>query len=216
MTAIITKLAQTKLAEVSALVSSLAAAEQQLEKGYGKLAFMLKDVSENRYWDGEYKSFSEYLTYLSSTYRLGRAQFYNYLSAARDLNVTEDQLNTMGISKALVLRDAKNFNPILPVGAVKAALDPEVTTKELKEILFKANHVPPPDEGEWMDLNFEFMVTPEERLVLENAANAARHGDPTVSEKLKPSAQLKAIALKWAMEYLSSNSNDVVEGGKNF
>lgn len=209
-------IASQKLEEVNKLVSHLAEAEEQLERGYGRLAFLLKEVSENRYWEGPFKSFGDYFRQLGERWQLGRAQLYNYMSVARDLDgdVTEEQLNTMGISKALVLRDAKNQNPTLPEDAMISALDPKVTVKDLKEILFTAKEQPTAEEGEWLDMEFEFMVTPSERQILESACNAARHGDPTINDKQKPSAQKKDIALKLAMEYLSAYSGDIIEGGK--
>ena len=54
----------------------------------------------------------------------------------------------------MVLRDAKTANPILPADAVAKALDPDVTAKELKKILFESNNLPTPEEGSWVDLGF--------------------------------------------------------------
>lgn len=214
--AIVTTEAQTKLAEAEAMAAKLGVAESQVERGWGLLACRLKDISENRYWEVSYKSFGEFLAHLRDTHNLGRAQLYNYISSARELAgvVTEDQFTSMGISKAMVLRDAKTANPILPADAVAKALDPDVTAKELKKILFESNNLPTPEEGSWVDLGFEFMVTDEERQVLQAAANAARHTDPPVKDTLKPSAQAKEIALRWAMEYLGGHADNLVEGGK--
>lgn len=213
--AIINAEAQSKLAEVETLAAKLGAAEAQLEHGYGALACRLKEVSENRYWEGTYKSFGEFLTHLKDKHNVGRSQLYAYLSTARELDgdVTEAQLSEMGISKALVLRDAKNANSLLPADAVTKALDPAVTTKDLKKILFKAN-TPELEQGNYIDLGFEFMVTAEEASVFNAAANAARHMDPPISDTLKPSAQSKEIALRWAMEFLGSHSDQIVESGK--
>lgn len=210
--------AQSKIAEVEKLAAQLGEAESQLEKGYGALAFRLKDISENRYWEFSYASFGEFLKHIQEAHKLGRAQLYRYMAVARELDgvVTEKQLTDMGISKAEELLKAHDKNPILPADAVNQALDPTVTTKDLKEILFNADNEPEPEDGSFIDLGFSFMVTEEEKEVLQAAANAARHGDPPIDGKLKPSAQLKLIALKWAMEYLGANSGDVVEGGKHF
>lgn len=213
---LVNPIAQAKLAEVSTLVANLAGAEQQIERGYGKLAFLLKEVSEHRYWEGAFKSFGEYLKDLGQTFKLGRSQFYNYLSAARDLSgdLTEDQLNTMGISKALVLRDAKEINPVLPANAIEHALDPSVTVKDLKKMLFEAKSLPQAEDGSWMDLDLSCMASDNERLIINSAFNAARHGDPTIDETKAESTQKKEALLKICMEYASTHSGDIVEGGR--
>jgi hypothetical protein len=218
MTEITWAVSEAKLAEVEVLAAKLGAAEAQLEHGYGTLAFRLKEISEKRYWEPVYESFGAFLTHLKETHKVGRASLYSYLATARELagDVTEAQLSEMGISKALVLSAAKNINPILPAEAVTKALDPNVTTKDLKQLLFKANNVLEPEAGNWKCIDAEFYATDEEWEVLTSAANAARHEDPPVSDKLKPSAQIKEILLRLSMNYLADHSGSIVEGGKGW
>jgi hypothetical protein len=210
--------ANKKIAEVEKLAAQLGEAESQLEKGYGALAFRLKEISENRHWEFSYASFGEFLKHIQEAHKLGRAQLYRYMAVARELDgvVTEKQLTDMGISKAEELLKAHDKNPILPANAVENALDPEVTTRDLKKILFSADNEPETEDGLWLDLDCSCMVTAEEKEVILSTFNAARHGDPAVDDKLKPAAQRKLMLLKICMEYLGANSGDVVEGGRGF
>jgi hypothetical protein len=209
--------AQSALSEVETLAAKLGAAESQLEMGYGTLAVRLFDISKNRYWDcGAYKNFGEFMSHLTEKYKIGRAQLYSYLSSARELEgaVTEAELSQMGISKALVLRDAVKNGDALPVNALPAALDAKVTVKALRKLLFESGNLMADEDGAWLDCGFEFIVTEEQRATLHAAANAARHTDPVTKEDIKPFAQNLDIALKWATEFLSTYSKNIVDGGK--
>lgn len=212
-----TAVAQERLQEVETLVSKLADAEGLLEAGYAKLAFMLKDVSEHRYWQGKYKSFGEFLNSIQERYHLGKSQLYSYLSTARDLagQLDEDQLNFMGISKAMVLRDATNASGKVSEEVISAALNPNVTTKDLKKLLYDAGSLQEPEEGIWTDLEFSTYLTPEEHKTILDAFNAARHTDPPINEKTKDSVQRKEILLRICQEFLAAYADDVVEGGRN-
>lgn len=198
------------------LVSKLAEAENQLETGYAQLAFVLADVSKNRYWEGSYESFGDFMNHLHTKFNLGKRQLYNYLSVARELgtDVSQQQLNDMGISKALVLRDAKKASGTVPELSVKAAQDPQVTVKDLKQLLYDSKALPKPQDGDWLDLDFSCYVTPEERETFNDAANAARHSDPSISETLSESAARKEILMRWAMSFLSDHGADTVPGGR--
>ena len=207
--------AQAKLAEVESLAAKLGAAEAQLEAGYGQLAFGLKEVSEHKYWEGSYEDFGAYMDHLSEKHKLGTRQMYNYLSTARELtDVTPLQLSTMGISKALVLRDAAKLNGKVDDAHIEAAVNPKVSVKDLKKILFDAKQRVKPVDGAWLDLEFEFYVDDDERAELHAAANAARNMNPPISGTLTEFMQRKEIALRWAREFLSTHAESIVEGGK--
>lgn len=209
-------LAQEKLDEVEKLSANLAAAEGQLEVGYARLAFLLKEVSENRYWEGTYNNFGAFLNNLQVKFKLGKSQMYNYLSTAKELQhqLGEAELNQMGISKALVLRDARAASgQDVPQKVVEQALDPKVTVKDLRRLLYDSGTLEKPEEGKWFDLDFSGYYTEEEIETLRDAANAARHTDPPISEKLAEHVQRKSIAYRWAQNFLATFPDDVVEGG---
>lgn len=213
-----TAVAQTKLAEVEQLSAKLAAAEGQLEKGYAKLAFLLKEVSEHRYWKGTYNTFGEFLEHLQEKFSLGKSQLYNYLSTAKQLQdqVSEEDLNKMGISKALVLRDLhESSGQSIPETVVQQAVDPKVTIGDLKKLLYDSGQLEKPEDGEWFNLDFSGYYTEEEMETLRDAANAARHTDPPISQKLSSHVQRKIIAVRWAQNFLETFGADVVEGAES-
>lgn len=207
-----------KLAEVETLAKKLAAAENMLEKGYAQLAFLLEDVAEQRHWIGTYDSFGDFVEHISATYSVGKSQLYNYRAAARDLEgaVTPEQMDTMGISKALALREGRNSMGSVPENIITAAMDPKVTVKDIRKLLFDAGHVTAPEEGTWMDLDYSCYVTDEERKEINDAANAARHMDPPIQESLPVFVQRKEILLRFAREFLAAYADDVVEGGRGY
>jgi len=209
--------AQEKLAEVEKLSEKLAAAENQLEVGYAKLAFLLKEVSENRYWHGTYKNFGDFLGNLQKKFNLGKSQLYNYLSTAKELQqLTESELNQMGISKALVLRDVHaTSGRDVPQEVVTKALDPKVTVKDLKKLLFDSGQLIQPEEGIWFDLDFSGYYTEEEIATIKDAVNAARHTDPPIDEKSAEHVQRKQIFVRIASEFLGSFADSIVEGGRS-
>lgn len=207
---------QEKLQEVESLVQQLASAEKTLENGYAKLAFLLEGVAENRYWQGTYESFGDYIEHISHTYNIGKSQLYNYRAAARDLEgaVTPEQMDTMGISKALALREAHRNTGAIPENILTASLDPKVTVKDIKKLLFDAGQIVKPEEGNWMDLDFSCYVTDEERAEIQEAANAARHTDPVIQESLPQFVQRKEILLRFAREFLAAYADSVVDGAR--
>lgn len=215
--ALVNQVAIQKLAEVETLVGQLSNAENELEKGYAHLAFLLKEVSEKRYWEGEHESFGDYLGHLSQTYNLGKSQLYSYLSTARDLNgdVTEAQLNSMGISKALAVRGQKNATGSISGTVMEAALDPQVTVRDIKKLIFEETNAAPTEDSAWMDLDMSCYVSDEERREIQDAANAARHLDPPINDELKTHQVRKEILLRFAREFLGQYSDAIIEGGRN-
>jgi hypothetical protein len=209
--ALVNAAAQSALSEVETLAAKLGAAESQLEMGYGTLAVRLFDISKNRYWEGAYKNFGEFMSHLTEKYKIGRAQLYSYLSSARELEgaVTEAELSQMGISKALVLRDAVKNGDALPVNALPAALDAKVTVKDLRKILFESGNLMADEEGTWYDTEMEFYVTGEERAEILRGFDIARKVDPPVSETLTEHAQRKEIMLRLCREFIGTYEREV-------
>lgn len=176
------------------------------------------DIDVNEYWRGSYESMGQFMAHISDTYNIGRAQLYNYRSTAVALleaGVTEKEMDKMGINKAKELaKAAKKNDGHVPAKAIETALKPKTTAKDVRQVLFKALNIVPDENTNWFDLDFSSYVTEEEQKTFEDAANAARHGDPVISEKSEPHVQRKQILLKWAQNFLASYYQDVVEGGK--
>ena len=197
------------LFQVTARAEEMAKQEDSLESGYARLGYMLLEVSEMQYWRVQHNTFRDYLKAVAMVSRKTPAQLMQYFLTVRDLldtfNVT--QLETMGITKAIRLRAAKDYLLVIPEQVMGAALDPNVTVKELKDMISKLMGAPE-EEGDWMDCGFEFYVSPEERATIEDAIRVAEHTEPLTKKTISESMQRKDVVLKWCMEFLGAHSGD--------
>ena len=87
------------------------------------------------------------------------AQLQQYFLTVRDLSDTFDlsQLESMGITKAIRLRAAKDYAIVLPATVIHAALNPDVTVRDLKKLISTTLKLSEED-GDWLDLDAEFHV----------------------------------------------------------
>lgn len=193
--------------DIEHLIEGLLEAEAKLEHGYARLGFLLKEVSEKKYWQVlGYDSFGKYMAHLSEKYNKGRSQLYHYFGTVKELApyVTEEQLNQMGIAKAAELKGAAKVGR-LSEEIITQATDPNVTVKDVRKLLFDATDPQPESKGDWLDLDFSFYVSPDEKELIMSAIQAAiRAGD--IGNDLKPWQRNKKIVLVWCMEFLGSNS----------
>lgn len=201
--------AEDRLQAVTQKAAALAAAEGQCDTGYAQLGWMLLEVATLHLWRVQYTTFRDYLRSVALVSKKTAGQLQQYFLTVRDLSDTFSlaQLEVMGITKAIRLRAAKDYALVLPQPVVLAALDPTVTAKELQKVISTTLKMPE-EEGDWMNLDFEFMVSSEERATLEAAIDAAIHTDPVTKTTISRSAQMKDIALKFAMEFLGAHSGD--------
>ena len=197
------------LFQVTARAEEMAKQEDSLESGYARLGYMLLEVSEMQYWRVQHNTFRDYLKAVAMVSRKTPAQLMQYFLTVRDLldtfNVT--QLETMGITKAIRLRAAKDYLLVIPEQVMGAALDPNVTVKELKDMISKLMGAPE-EEGDWLDLEFEFIVTPEQRAFAEQVINVAMHTEPLTKSTISKSAQMWDVFEKLGMEWLGAHSGD--------
>ena len=193
--------------KIDTLITQLLTAESQLDNDYVKLGHLLFDVQKNLYWKYTgYNSFGEYMLSLADKYNKGRTQLYQYVATVRELApyVTEEQMNEMGIAKAMSLKSSVKRTGFPPSEEIlQQALNPKVTTKELRNILYVADGVVD-EKGTWMDRE-GFYVTEEERLVIQSADAAALATDPAVQQDVPDWVKRKEIALRQAMEFLGAH-----------
>jgi hypothetical protein len=197
------------LTQVNQQVIAMAATEEKCERGYAQLGWMLLEVATMQYWRVAHQTFRDYLRTIAMSSKRTASQLQQYFLTVRDLSdtFTLAQLEAMGITKAIRLRTAKDYAIVLPEAVVHAALDPKVTVKDLQKVISTTLKMPEED-GDYLDLGFEFMVSPEERATLEAAVDAAMHTDPVTKTTISKSAQMKDIAMKFAMEFLGAHSGD--------
>ncbi len=195
------------LRRVESQAREMATIENEAEAGFAHLGWLLLEVAQMQYWRVRHNTFHDYLKVVSLHAKKTPGQLQRYLLTVRDLSDTfsSKQMETMGITKSMQLRNAKDYAIVLPAVIVQAALDSKVTVKELKKLIATTLQMPK-DDGDWFDLDFAFYVTPEERATIEDAIRAAEHCDPVIKRGIAESGQKKEIVLRWAMEFLGAHS----------
>lgn len=201
--------ADDALQRVAMQAGAMAAVDDQFERGYAHLGWLLLEVAELQLWRVNYATFREYLRSVAAISKKTPEALHRYFLTVRDLSdtFTAEQLEAIGITKAMKLRQAKDYAIVLPAAIVTAASDSKVTVKELHKLISTTLRMPE-EEGDWLNLDFEFMVSPEERATLEAAVDAALHTDPITKSNIARSAQMKDVALKFAMEFLAAHTGD--------
>jgi hypothetical protein len=197
------------LRSIETQAEKMAVAEDGLEKGYAHLGLMLLEVSEMSYWRVHYETFKDYLKSVSMKSKKTPGQLQQYFLTVRDLidNFTADQLETMGITKAIKLRKAKDYALVLPQAIINSALDSEQSAAELQKVISVALKMPE-EEGDYLDLEFEFMVTPEQKAFAEQVIDVAMHTEPLTKSTISKSAQMWNVFEKLGMEFLGAHSGD--------
>ena len=195
---------------VTKQASEMATAEDQCERGYAHLGWLLLEVASMQYWKVQYNTFRDYLKSVAMVSKRTPRQLHQYFLTVRDLSdtFTREQLETIGITKAIRLRQAKDYALVLPAVLVDAALNSEVSVKELKKLISTTLRLPTDDDGDWMDCEMEFLVTPEQRATIEQAIDVAMHTDPLTKSTISKSAQMLDVMMKLAQEFLGAHCGD--------
>jgi len=201
--------ADVRLDAVTNKAFLLATAEGQCESGYAQLGWMLFEVAELQLWRVQHDTFRDYLRAVAMVSKKTAGQLHQYFLTVRDLSdtFTREQLALMGITKAIRLRAAKDYAIVLPQVIVLAALDPKVTAKELQKVISMTLKMPE-EEGDWMDLEMEFMVTAEQRALFEQVIDVAMRTTPLTKSTISKSAQMLDVMVKLAQEFLGSHCGD--------
>ena len=190
----------------------MATLDARTERGYTHLGRLLLEVAEMQYWRIHFVSFRDYLKSVSQISKRTVEQLQRYFLTVRDLSeeFTLEQLEQIGITKAMQLRKARDYALVLPLSIRDAALDSKINSRDLKRLISITLKLPEEEteDGEWMDLGFEFYVTAEERATIEQAINVAKHTEPLTKSTIAESAQMKDVVLKWCMEFLGAHSGD--------
>jgi len=203
--------------QIDSLINRLLSKEGELDHGYAKLGLLLVEVSEQELWrEAGFKSFDTYLSTLIEKYHKGRTQMYCYFTSVREMKpyLTEGQMNDMGISKLSELKKATlklGFPPNNEV--IEIAVDPKKTVSDVRKAIAQNHQLTVEEQqGTWFDLG-GFFVTPEEKLVIREAFEAAWRCDPVIQKSVKNEIRTKEGLIRMAMEFLSTHG-DAVERGE--
>lgn len=201
--------ADDALQRVAMQAGAMAAVDDQFERGYAHLGWLLLEVAELQLWRVRHETFREYLRSVAAISKKTPEALHRYFLTVRDLSDTFSaaQLELIGITKAMKLRQAKDYAIVLPKTIVDAALDSNITVKELHKLISTTLRMPE-EEGDWMDLDFAFMVSPEQRALFEQVIEVAMHTEPLTKSTISKSAQMLDVFQKLAMEFLGAHSGD--------
>lgn len=198
------------LRSVNMHAAFMAEMDSQSEKGYAHLGWMLLEVADMGYWKVKHDTFKDYLRGVAQIAKKTTGQLQLYFLTVRDLSDTfsATQLESMGITKAVKLRAAKDYAIVLPADIVNAALDSTVTVKDLKKVISTTLKMPETEDGDWLDCEMEFVVSPEQRVLIEQAIQVAMLTEPVTKQTISKSAQMLDVMVKFAMEFLGAHSGD--------
>ena len=198
------------LVTVDAKAAEMAAATDSCESGFAHLGYLLLEVAEMQYWRVKFDTFQEYLKSVGKAAKKTPGELQKYFLTVRDLIDTfnPDQLEKMGITKAIKLRNAKDYAIVLPQTVIDAALNPEVTVKDLKEVIARALKMPEDEKAEYIDLEFEFLATPERKEFVNQVLYAVDHTEPFPKKTISAAEQAWQRFEKMGMEFLGAHSGD--------
>ena len=198
------------LVTVDTKAAEMAVATDSCERGFAHLGYLLLEVAEMQYWRVKFDTFQEYLKSVGKAAKKTPGELQKYFLTVRDLidTFTPDQLEQMGITKAIKLRNTKDYAIVLPQAVIDAALDPEVTVKDLKEVVARVLKMPEDEKAEYIDLEFEFLATPERKAFVEQVLYAVDHTEPFPKKTISAAEQAWQRFEKMGMEFLSSHSGD--------
>ena len=198
------------LVTVDAKAAEMAAATDSCESGFAHLGYLLLEVAEMQYWRVKFDTFQEYLKSVGKAAKKTPGELQKYFLTVRDLIDTfnPDQLEKMGITKAIKLRNAKDYAIVLPQTVIDAALNPEVTVKDLKEVIARALKMPEDEKAEYIDLEFEFLATPERKEFVNQVLYAVDHTEPFPKKTISAAEQAWQRFEKLGMEFLGAHSGE--------
>ena len=201
--------AETVLKNINIKAAELAETDSAFEMGFARLGWMILEAAEMRYWVVRYDTFRDYLKTVAQIAHRSTAQLQQYFLTVRDLSMvfSQEELERIGITKAIKLRHAKDYAIVLPPKIIEAALDSTVTAGDLKKLISTELKMPD-DPGDWMDLEMEFMVSAEQRALVEQAVDVAMHTEPLTKAALSKSQQMLDVMTKFSQEFLGAHNGD--------
>lgn len=184
----------------------------RLEQSWVRLGRHLSTFKAREAWRPlGYKTFDDFVGEVKKRARRGRTQIYGYMGAVEKLlpTISATSLEEMGVSKALELKRAvdKLDGKPLPAGLLEAALDRDVTGKELRGEIGKALNLAPDDKGTWFDLD-GFFITPEERAEFKEAVKATETL-LNLSKSVPDHVRRKAVIMSWMQEWYGTHAAEV-------
>lgn len=188
------------------------AGEVALEKNWMRVGQLIVKCKQTEDWRGKgFESFEKFMQFLRERYQRGKTQLWGYMTVAEHLLpiMPEEQLQAIGISKALEIRRAmaKAERTDVPKELLAQAAAGTISTEQLKAELSRAFNTTPDEKGTWRDTG-GFFATKDEWDEWTRAVKMTvklLNIAPHVPDHI----QRKEILLHWAREFYATHAHDV-------
>ena len=204
--------AEQVASEVDWLLDQIHAHELRLGSSYARLGALLLEVKKNQYWiTYGYQRFGSYMDFVRGKIDRRRSQVYEFLSVAEALlpYLTEGQLEDIGITKAHELKRFVKMSLVRPpVQLMDAALDPKITSAELRVEVNKILHHEEEPQGRWRDLGGAYWAD-EEWAEYQQAFELARRVDPPIPINTPDHVVLKIVLSRFSQEFIGTYSEEI-------
>jgi len=184
--------------------------KQGIDKNFVRLSQYINKVRQKKYWLlTKHKSFGDYLEAIEQRFNVGKSQLYVYMTTTRNLmpSLGEEELVDIGITKAKVLSKyiEQSGQQVIPDDILTSAKDPSTTAERLDAEVNAKLHNVMPENGKWFSIS-GFFVDESERSEITDAMELAKSIDPIIPNNIPHWQQTKEIVLRWAREFIGSNS----------
>lgn len=197
------------LQQVNDKALELAKIDNESERGWAHFGYLMLEVAEMGYWQLKYDRFQDYIKDVAVVARKTPAQLKRYFLTVRDLSgvFTPEQLEKVGITKAMKVRSALDYAIVLPSSVINAALDQNLTATDLKKVISTTLKMPE-EEGIWMDCKMEFMVSTEQQQFIQETLDIAKHTEPLTKSTISEDQQNLDVMMKLCMEFRAGHNGD--------
>lgn len=209
---------------ISVVLEQISSHELRLASNYARLGNLLREVKVNGFWQAYgYDRFSSYLEFVRQKIDRRRSQLYAILSVSECLlpYLTEEQLETIGITKAHELRrlvnEGGNLNAVLAIsgdgvelGLLDFASDRTTTAIKLRAAVNNILHVKEGPLGHWVDFGGAYLL-PDEKKEIEAFWELGRKVLQIGAEESEHEAK-KQVMLAAARECVSTWAEDANAG----
>ncbi len=152
------------------------------------------------------------MDYVAGRLDRSRSQVYQAITVVDKLSphVTDDQLESMGITKASdLLRIMKQTGRAPSKEIISRATDAKVTSQVLENEIYEKYHVRKDYETGRLRCIERFYATDDEWAEILRAFDIAARTDPVISKNTPSGVRMRMIMTRMAQEYLSTHEAEV-------
>lgn len=189
----------------------------RLMRSFARLGNVLLEVRSKYFWRlYGYDTWGAYMASIETQAKKSHTQLHSYITVAEKLNpyLEENQIETMGISKAMELARIPKFFGVAPSKElIEYAINSDITTSELRGEIYKKYQLSEEDKGKYFDLG-PVLVTPEQKALILKVFDLAPKVDPPFDISWPDMVIKTQTILRMCEECESSWSQEVQYVGK--